>query len=633
MATPTDIPVHNTIPPAFTVKGIASGSRSVMRASFYEFTPVDTGNFTPESNKRIRFFINSATDFLVGPESWFEFTLAYNLSSAFALANTVYAPALSFEETGANALFHSVRVYLLGMGNDLEYCNRYNHYSVLDSNLHDNPAKLDSHGGSYFDDVNAIQSVDMTWSLNLSPNYALHGGTNQSNWVPLTSINGTGFTTQRRESLQVGMLIAIYGNGYAIGGSIANQAALDALVGKSPYIGVITGINRNGQAMNTDSKVTIWPPIHFTLLAALAAASTRRAVPISTGKSLRASPIDNVTATCRIAVKLRNAFFKETIPLPLLPKGVAVELELDDAFRVFQFHDPAFARGLSANSAANDSATGDNVIPFYTFSYIISEPRFYAKMITPNPAINDEFVRVWKSYEGLVYEMLQYHFDFQTMQNSLRQTMQFAMGMRSVRKIYAVVSDTTLLDNDFVVSRMSPVLSTWLRSNIIKYQGRVGSKYIPDREVIVNPKTCAQAYQYLMHCAENQHKPARLRYEDFKPENKVGTHFYQDVTSGVWGQIRGMIKQSNKFVMAFDLSRVHGSIGTLSGEDLSQSTWDLTVERFALHNSLAIQVDEDGNTVTLPNADLGFNGNAILIIFVLYDFFWKLSSRGSLGIR
>jgi hypothetical protein len=155
------------------------------------------------------------------------------------------------------------------------------------------------------------------------------------------------------------------------------------------------------------------------------------------------------------------------IPLMFIKQGLQLVLELDrPQFALSQGGDPADVKDDALN-------------------YTISEPRFVAMLTTPDEEIIKGYMSMFNGkginlqLEGVRHRKTQF-----SGTESAGYTANLHFGVRSARKVFAVVQSSTISENSSSKScQANNSLSTFLRTGIISYIFKTGSEEYPNKEV------------------------------------------------------------------------------------------------------------------------------------------------------
>lgn len=463
-----------------------------------------------------------------------------------------FLTAVSLEEGGVHCLFRNIEVRSRQSGILLQRIESYNRWAALQSNLYHDRDEVERLGHAYGDSVSPLYHADPYGAQTI-------GTLTDANLaVDVNGVVTASAGVTRR--VQVGDLVRIRSN------------ALPEIEG---YVSSIV----------SDTSFTIAGDDDNLAATALVAHATNQLTIISSGGSVpaRRAAFDS-TSEYILTMKPLLSILQHTLPLPVMKGGLEIMFELEVGNKALQAH--------TSFAVAADSA---NVL-----SYQIKDPRFMAMMVTPHPDIVKGYMSSWESgglqyaIPGVVYRRLS-----RQAAQSGDETVSISIGKRSVKRVYVTQSDSVLLDADAVTARKLRGLSTYLRAKVTKFQFKVGSHSFPNREVICDDYS-REAFQQLMMTA-GMKGPPRFTQSEWE---SFGVLPISATTAA---------RDSRKFIMSADLSRVSGSGSDLSGVDLSIVPLDLDFTRSVSHATAAA-----GGYVALT-------GTPIMHVFAEHDAFLVIS--------
>ena len=571
------VEIQNALPPEYIREPVITGAKSVLRKTTHVYNPIEPGSYTSRDGKRIRFLISSTSDILIGKESYFEFKLTITAGGVNALIHDY-----CFEELGIEAFIRRLDVRAAAQGSLIEDADQYNRYNILMSNLHDTPIKIESLCAASGDSLHPYigQCKD---SLGVRDNQRQYGGVGANTFLADAATGRIVYTGVPQANGALG------GNhlqpGHKIILSPRDGAAGDVSVSN------VVAVTSN-PLVRTELIVT--PP------PAAGATETSHKMVITDYSPAARNCTPQGTQSKTYTFRLRSEILKKNLPLPLLSAGLLIEMELEDA-------NIALHKITSVNSGTD-------------ITFAITEPRFYAVLSTPSPSILEDFIMHFRSEHGLNYHMLQYRYKrLVDTTGAGTFTSQVNIGPRSVRKIYITAVPSSISEGRGAPQRRCASLSTYINSHIDTYQAYIGSKQVPLREVDCGMQP-VRAYMHLQNVAEKQLSPFRFPQHHFWPRNEVIVYEGADATAVDELQHENAAK---KFIMGFDLSRVSGPAGVLSGDDLSVVTFDVRFTRYA-DNSATLTTDSKTGVTQMHGRPMP--NNVVFHLYAIHDAFLRISS-------
>ncbi len=546
----SNVEFENAIPAEFVLAKPTSTSRAILRKNLMEILPNEQTTFDPTGNSIMRFQVSSNSDVLSGPESYFRFD--FEQTTASQDGNVL------LDVGGIHCLFKNIEIRAIGSGILLQRYDAYNKYNAMQSLLLDDPNTIEFNAwpnlDSMPDNLNDVSYRDALQAL--TGTYA----------VATTGVI-TGTSSLLETELAEGDQIYIYGD-----------AAGEV------HVGFITSVTDEDTA-----EVSPAPAVAITagaVMYKLAADSSSSLTPRA-----RAGTGSKVTVT----VKPNLSLLQHYLPLFLLSGGIEFSFELELAGRAF----------MGKHSASYIASESDDAM-----GYQITNPRMYAMMITPHPDIADEYVRQWQSADGLIYEIPSVRYRRYTgTATDQNVTISINPGVRSARKVYMVVQDSSLAEGSSTssVANLYPACSEFQRDLITSFQVLIGSSEYPNRAIVLQASSDALATASVQESLELREQlkqvsgnagPNRISWSDWRDAYPIVTVTTSPPTY-----------ESRHLIFGVDLSRDNGVNGSLTGTDLSVVPMLVQIERSAAHN----------DSSRMP-------GSPLHHFFILHDSFLKISS-------
>jgi hypothetical protein len=317
--------------------------------------------------------------------------------------------------------------------------------------------------------------------------------------------------------------------------------------------------------------------------------------------AVEATSITPKTTTYKVVWKPQHEFFQLIWPLFLSKNGIEIVLELERAARVFSLAND----GIPANYASVDSQ--------WSATYVIRNPRFYGELFT----MDTNSIAAWKeqysSEDGVQFKIRQYKVirtPLESGSNQINEQMQF--GVKSALRVFAVIMDQELSENLNNTAKFGDSLCSFLRSNISKYQFKVGSNNYPEQALDLGSVEDVEALEMFHQAYSVLSETGRL---NFWPKAE-----WQNDTYPYWNQgDAAAVHDSHAFVMCANLARVVN--GFLCGQDLQPVPLQLSASRGATgKNSHSVTWTQAGN-------------KPVLYTFVEYDSAVVLQKNGHLEIE
>lgn len=526
------------IPQAFKMPHLASTSKAIPGKVLQEFLPESQTSYSYGGTNRIHFRIASHHALLDFTESYFRFKVYRSVAGNDA--------NVALDEGGVHALFKSITVREAATGTTLQIAEHYNRKYALDRAIYQSAESIQDCGWVYGDSVQGYTAPTL-----YQPNAAVTTFYDTSEG----QVNATGVSFANSTSAEVGDLLVII------------EAQATVLV--SPILQVTS---------NTTLLVE-----KNLLVADFASTVNTRFYIIKnrqdyTGEGARSLVVKNALEANAKIVEFRPnmSIFNQSLPLFLLNGGIEVIFELDNPAVVLQ----------------HKITTADTIT--------VADPRFMGMMLTPHPDIVTEITNQWRTEDGIVIPIPSYRVIRATRSNALdNDNLQLHPGVRSCNEVFVTVTDSTLAEGTDAVTRNAYSLSTFLRSNITSFQGRVGSEEYPRREVVCDTYS-TEAFQQLKSIAQSQ----KFSFPD------SAWYSINPIANGTtW-----LCNDSTKFIMGMDLSRDNGPGSYLTGKDVASVPFEFELKRSSTYSAT------------------GLPGSPLYFFWFQYDAFLSLSA-GLITVR
>lgn len=406
---------------------LGSTSKHITARREVQFLPTEQTTFAFGGNQQIIFNISSATEFMNGNDSY----LTFNLQTS---SNAAYTKK-SLNVGGAHALFRNVEIRMQN-GQLIERIERYNkNYAVVSMANHsrDHIEWIEHTAG---DSVSGVKSYD-------------DGHCGQGNFI-------TGewtVTTGTRNAVWASAVVPAGWNELALGdevefvdgeGKVIYRAFVDAkavVAGASVTLTIRNSAEGNFAGTIPDLKI--------------------RKV---SSKPQRAVYADNNVH--EVSIKLMSGFInnEKYIPLKYMKQGLQIVLTLDDPRNV-----------MTLNQTV--------LVPLPNLGYTITQPRYYASMITYDAEMDKIHMDMFNS-SGLKIEWQSYFHRLNIQNNGEPGEVNFSnnIGRRSCRSILTVIQPSWT-ENKNNRSFNYDYCGQFMRSGMVRYQYQVGSEQFPYREV------------------------------------------------------------------------------------------------------------------------------------------------------
>lgn len=687
------VDVQNTLPLGYTIPPLISTSKSVLRKTLVSIQPNNTGTYS-FANSKIQFNIGNNTSFLVGPESYVrvEFFCSASTPSkqdgggttinTVALADTTFLgqnigpPHISLDNIasldigGIHACFKTMRVSAISQGTTIQQCDEYNRYNAAISVMTDTDSKIDIEHWRFGDSSNSGLVAQKPWKL--IPLVAGAAGSttvgghghylSDTTHTPLVSIAVSGGTPVTNPAFTVfefneGVVawldaqpgdlmmftiesIAPIGTYVATGGSTGALGVMTrSIVARVLWANANTGAA--SPVIGTTDTIALDVILASTDVAAAATNFVRNATYIKTFSQASARSLVCNGRRHVLEIHPRMSFFDLDFPLFILRNGIMLEMELDHPAKVLKF-----LNGADVNSTARSNA-GD-------YFFYMEQVLFWGKFSTPHPSVVSTFVELWNSDRGLSYPIPSYVVRTYTGAQSGNDTIRVNLGVRSLRRVFTVIYDQEMSENQSKCTQYNDALSSFFRASVYTFQYQVGSFNFPNQKVYcygvsqsaVNTMSGVvsngAAYPQFIPTASGNAGSAGGQF----PVNATSKGYFNDAYAQVPYEARehaaqtyvsdyesrinlsqvlnchayigkytnatpiAVVEESNRFFMVADMSRDNGPGGYLTGTDTSIVPLQLNVER-------------NSNNYTSTNLQI-----PRYYIFGDYDAYLTLSSQG-----
>lgn len=244
-----------------------------------------------------------------------------------------------------------------------------------------------------------------------------------------------------------------------------------------------------------------------------------------------------------VCFQLKSHFLNQTLPLPLMKSGIEVILNWQQAKFAFAAH--AETEGAS-------------------FTYEIEVPRLQAMFAIPHPDIIQMYAEQWKSPDGILFHIPQYHVRpyVSTASGGQSDTFTIQPGVRAANKVFIGITNQSDSQNQLKQKDI------YNYTNIQTLQLRVGTEEFPHKALSFGVNAEHAPYRFkdaLMQCMMAAGVPMntriRLNHESWKPALNF---------------------EATECVFCISLSRLRPGDGTdeLSGVDLQVVPLEILIQRF-----------------------------------------------------
>ncbi len=345
-----------------------------------------------------------------------------------------------------------------------------------------------------------------------------------------------------------------------------------------------------------------------------------------------------------ICFNLKNSFAWYPWPLFLLKGGIEIILYLQEG-DIALMVDPLTKTPLDMANTA--------------LSYTIQFPRLVARMSTPEPSIQRDFVSKWNSDMGLIYYCPQIVSKRVTGNNNdgtMNLSLQF--GKRSIRSLIFAISPSSAYNQD-AISRCMDSFRCGLQSHLRYYQLQIGSHLFPIRrmdvfgdgvEAYVQSRMGAPFAFFNNSMQENDNIQERGW---IRAQHECADAFYWNSATGAHASLTEANVKATKVpevkdrYYVIDLSRGKGKGAVLTGIDASMASIDLLLDRngntFGSVYPNTTNADKPG-TIYWDEGITGSTENALRVLsyvgsfgtgispvywaHALHDHFIRLSAQG-----
>jgi predicted MPP superfamily phosphohydrolase len=535
---------QNAVPSAFVVPQPISTSKAVLRKTLIELLPTEQTTYKPNENNIIRFNVSSNSDFLIGDESYLRFELQRTDNVAGQDQNA------TLDVGGIHAKFKSIEIRALQSGMLIQRYDNYNRYQSLKRMLTESAEDVEYKGQSYGDSI-----ADRDYSAAYS----------SGEWEVLSFTAGS---------------VAVSGTGVALG--VGGRAMSEVKPGDIIFVQGVGAIAAFGVvfSITDDSNIVLATAAGAAIVAN--AANKAYVLRQRLQQSARMTAIATSNTSVTLTMKPMVSILEHALPLFIMKGGIEIKLELDLADRVYK-------TGVDVE----DSTTANG--------YQISNPRYMAMMMTPHPDIVDEYVQQWKQPGGIQFYMPGVRTRRVTYSPSEANqvNLQVHPGVRSARRVYAIIQDSNIAEGSSTLSRSLDSISLCHRGNATTYQFKVGAHEFPNRDLAVNA-TSWEAFEQLKPISGGKFRFSPL---DWQTSDRNAVKIAADTLT---------LPIEKFYVFTADLSRDNGFDSALSGSDISVVPLDMDL------------------SLSASWASLGFTGSPTVYFFIEHDAYLRLASEGML---
>lgn len=277
-----------------------------------------------------------------------------------------------------------------------------------------------------------------------------------------------------------------------------------------------------------------------------------------------------------IVMNLKNSFFWYNWPLFLLKGGIEIIFYLENG-NIAMMHDPLFKTPATAT---------------VDLAYSIKFPRIVARMSTPEPSIQRDFVSKWNSDMGLIYycpQIVSKRITGNPADGTMNLNLQF--GKRSVRLLLFMIAPSSAYSTDNIC-RCTDSFRCYIQSHLRYYQLQIGAHLFPLRRMDQDSEGMESMLQSRM--------AAPFAYYGI---NGINTNIYERgwvraqlecADAFYWNSITGRnisaanteadvkavkVPEVRERIYSVDFSRSTGKGGMLTGIDASMASIDLLLDR------------------------------------------------------
>jgi len=201
-----------------------------------------------------------------------------------------------------------------------------------------------------------------------------------------------------------------------------------------------------------------------------------------------------------VCFQLKSHFLNQTLPLPLMKSGLEVILNWQQAKFAY---------------AAN--CTDTNIT---TFSYEIEVPRLQCMLAIPHPDIIQMYAEQWKSPDGIIFHIPQYHCRPYTSSSSGGESETFTIqpGVRAANKVFIAIT------NQNEAQSQEAQKDIYNYTNIQSLQLRVGTEEFPHKQLYFGVSASQAPYRWkdvfmqtMMAAGVPMNARVRLNFESWAP--------------------------------------------------------------------------------------------------------------------
>lgn len=595
----------NQIPREIIIPPRTSTSASILSTQLQEFLPEDVAVYSPKGYNIITFNISSATSFLQFQQSYFRFNLKLTMQGIGK--NMAEYERIVFDKGGIHSLFRNVYIETAD-GRQFFHQPDYNRLIALERCLSQDDDDVDFMSWNFGDApqehyLQDFSSYEMLQGSEFKIQF-VNSPTDEK--IELTNLEGAAFNNDFYRQLApedvIDVLVQTVTTITTIPlGSVVrfrvvhvySNKVLLAVYGGGDHVELANPANAHSQtpeyASGTGSLTSKYIRVYRQMHARMPKWSY-----IRHDKAADYTSTDERT----LCFQLDLPITKMTLPLWLIPGGIVIRLELENA-----------TRALRSEFLMNSTIAAK-------IDYQITNPRFFGKMMTLAPEIAREYENTWNSEEGLVYYLPSVRIIQTRTTDQSTQNMQINVGKRSVRNCFVTMMDSELATGTSNNTLHCPSLSTFNRGGLRRYQAQVGTHLFPLRAVEIG-FYANEAFEQLKSNAQTER--VNFKAEEWIPrfrnlfENRV---FFD----------------STKFITSFMFTRDNGPDSALCGIDISTVSLELYLEyantsitvfrRGPANGAAGVTLDTSPAGTAYSNPDSA--STPMYIIFLPYDSFIRI---------
>lgn len=594
----------------------------ILRKTYVEILPTEQIIFSGSSGGQdtIKFTLASNSDFWLADESYLKFVYQNTTTGYPGTGNTAvggaplnypginpFEGAISLSSIGANALFRMMEIKAVASGTLLAQAQFYNHqfgalqmfeqeanahswFGGVDKNLYEtvpirNCERWRNMEGPEGEPVTAQLTYDETTPTSIqyfltfkqSVNTSIRAGPYMySNPLGVVNVGDIvdGWYERRTEGTQIAVAddndvytrepvrFKIMGQGnYGI------AAANPITAANNGYVFKVQLLTNNLKALGPTAPEEIPKVASNTTIMGITILNRHITVPMG----LRVCDGNEHT----MCLALKNSFFWYNWPLFLLKGGIEIILYLETGDNAMQY-DPLKVTPLTATAQ---------------LTYTIKFPRLVARMSTPEPSIQRDFVSKWNSDMGLIYycpQIVTKRITGNNVDGSVNLNLQF--GKRSIRSIMWQISPSSMYGGNSI-SRCHDSFNCAIQSHVRNYQIQIGSHLFPLRRMEVLGGEAAEAYVQTRMAAPFQYYGVNGSNDNIYERDWVrgqlecADAFYWNSTTGAHASateanVKGVkVPEVRGRPNVVDMSRGVGKGAMLTGVDASMASVDLLIDR------------------------------------------------------